>query len=349
MKKFLLFISLILLSCLGFALHPAIGVIIFIIALSVLNAMFPKEKQETSPRVKQFSKVKQSSETPKRTRNHRQHTNANSDFYNVERDRKTRKNNSPTKKSTPNKQFKSEAAASTEKKQEKVRVYHQQKSVYNPPFIQEENEERDLLVELEEERERTEKEREEREGRRKEAEDNAYLYRVHGGPQWKIDAADDELGRTQFERDYEDERWGHVCDGCKEPERYCKCCRECDSYPCQCCSQCRSHPCECCNTCGYASCRCCSKCECYPCECCDNCGQPERYCKCCSKCESYPCECCNTCGEPERYCKCCRECDNYPCECCRNCRSHPCECCDTCGYASCRCCYRCREYPCECD
>ena len=126
----------------------------------------------------------------------------------------------------------------------------------------------------------------------KEAEDEAYFYRRHGGPQWKIDAADDELGRTQFERDYEDEKWEHVCDGCGEPERHCKCCNKCDSYPC-----------ECCDTCGYANCRCCSTCEDYPCSCCDECGQPERYCRCCTKCNSYPCECCDTCGYAD--CKCC--------------------------------------------
>ena len=39
----------------------------------------------------------------------------------------------------------------------------------------------------------------------KEVEDEAYFYRRHRGPQWKIDAADDELERTQFERDYKDE------------------------------------------------------------------------------------------------------------------------------------------------
>ncbi|PKG24397.1 hypothetical protein [Niallia nealsonii] len=41
---------------------------------------------------------------------------------------------------------------------------------------------------------------------RKRKEDDAYYYRRNGGPRWKVDAADDDLGRSQFERNYEDDK-----------------------------------------------------------------------------------------------------------------------------------------------
>ncbi|MCP8970926.1 hypothetical protein NK662_20610 [Ectobacillus sp. SYSU M60031] len=152
----------------------------------------------------------------------------------------------------------------------------------------------------EQQRERTRAAKEEEYWERKKAEDDAYFYRRHGGPQWKIDEADDALDRNQADRDYEDEKWGHVCSGCGEPERYCKCCRDCDSYPCRCCREC-----------GYADCRCCSSCNSYPCECCRECGYAS--CRCCNDCNSYPCRCCRECGYAD--CRCCWRCKNYPCTC----------------------------------
>ncbi|PFN28428.1 hypothetical protein COJ50_04095 [Bacillus cereus] len=157
----------------------------------------------------------------------------------------------------------------------------------------------------------------EEEERKRQAEDDAYFYRRHGGYRHKVDEADDILGRSQRERDYEDDKYEVRCNGCNEPESHCKCCSTCDQYPCRCCRRCDSYPCECCDTCGEANCRCCSRCDSYPCECCDECGQPDRYCRCCRRCDSYPCECCNECGEAN--CRCCRRCDSYPCECCNSC------------------------------
>lgn len=48
---------------------------------------------------------------------------------------------------------------------------------------------------------------------REEAERDAYNYRTkwsnYAGAKDKIDEADDKLGRTQSERDYEDDKWGY--------------------------------------------------------------------------------------------------------------------------------------------
>lgn len=90
----------------------------------------------------------------------------------------------------------------------------------------------------------------------KKREDDAHFYRKNGGPQWRVDAADDDLGRSQWERDYEDEKYEQKCNGCDEPESRCKCCSRCDR-----------HPCECCRECGEANCRCCYRCGRYRCEC----------------------------------------------------------------------------------
>lgn len=116
--------------------------------------------------------------------------------------------------------------------------------------------------------------------RKKQAEDDAYFYRRHSGYRHKVDEADDILGRSQRDRDYEDDKYEVRCNGCNEPESHCKCCGTCDQYPCRCCRRCDSYPCECCNECGEANCRCCRRCDSYPCECCNSCGQPERYCRC---------------------------------------------------------------------
>ncbi len=179
--------------------------------------------------------------------------------------------------------------------------------------------------------------RESERAKRKALEEEAYLLRKHNADHWKVKAADDALGRTQRERDWENEKQDYqpVCDTCNHWESQCRCCNTCEEYPCKCCYKCKEYPCECCEECGEARCRCCSKCETYPCECCDECGQPDSYCRCCSRCNSYPCECCDECGEAN--CRCCRSCDSYPCQCCRTCDDHPC-----------RCCSRCDSYPCEC-
>ncbi|AYF06105.1 hypothetical protein bcere0028_18850 [Bacillus cereus AH1271] len=153
--------------------------------------------------------------------------------------------------------------------------------------------------------------------RKKQAEDDAYFYRRHSGYRHKVEEADDVLGRSQRERDYEDDKYEVRCNSCNEPESHCRCCDTCNQYPCRCCRRCDLYPCECCDTCGEASCRCCRRCDSYPCECCDECGQPQSYCRCCRRCDRYPCECCNECGEAN--CRCCRRCDAYPCECCSSC------------------------------
>ncbi|MGX5609714.1 hypothetical protein ACWKTZ_25395 [Bacillus cereus] len=131
----------------------------------------------------------------------------------------------------------------------------------------------------------------EEEYRKKQAEDDAYFYRRHGGYRHKVEEADDILGRSQRERDYEDEKYETRCRGCNEPESHCRCCNDCDQYPCRCCREC-----------GEANCRCCRRCDSYPCECCNECG--EANCRCCRSCNSHPCECCDECRQPQRYCRC---------------------------------------------
>jgi len=126
---------------------------------------------------------------------------------------------------------------------------------------------------------------------KKKAKDDAYFYRKNGGPAWKVKEADDNLGRTQRERDYEDDKWN-----------YNPVCPECNYENCRCCNDCGSYPCQCCRECGEANCRCCNNCDRYPCQCCRECG--EAHCRCCSRCDSYPCECCSRCGQPDRYCRC---------------------------------------------
>lgn len=151
--------------------------------------------------------------------------------------------------------------------------------------------------------------------RKKQAEDDSYFYRNHDGPAWKVDAADDELGRSTREREYENEKYDYepVCDECRYTS--CRCCSQCNSYPCECCSECGEANCRCCNECDTYPCRCCSECDSYPCRCCNECDSYP--CRCCSRCDSYPCECCDGCGEPDRYCRCCDRCgepDRY-CRC----------------------------------
>lgn len=159
--------------------------------------------------------------------------------------------------------------------------------------------------------------------RQKKLEEDAHFYRRNGGERWKVEAADDALGRTQVERDHEDEQYERTCSGCNEPESQCSCCRNCNSDPCQCCDEC-----------GQYNCRCCRNCNSDPCQCCDECGQYN--CRCCRNCNSDPCECCDECGY-------------YNCRCCSNCDRDPCQCCSECGEYNCRCCYRCGRYPCDCD
>ncbi|MGE7861208.1 hypothetical protein ACQKOA_09095 [Bacillus mobilis] len=140
--------------------------------------------------------------------------------------------------------------------------------------------------------------------RKKQAEDDAYFYRRHSGYRHKVEEADDVLGRSQRERDYEDDKYEVRCNGCNEPESHCRCCETCNQYPCRCCRRCDSYPCECCDECGQPQsyCKCCRRCDRYPCECCNECG--EANCRCCRRCDAYPCECCSSCGQPDRYCKC---------------------------------------------
>jgi len=42
---------------------------------------------------------------------------------------------------------------------------------------------------------------------RKELEEIADFYRRHDGPRWKIEEADRALGRSEWESEYEDEKW----------------------------------------------------------------------------------------------------------------------------------------------
>lgn len=157
----------------------------------------------------------------------------------------------------------------------------------------------------------------EKEEERRKAEEEAYFYRKHDGPEWKVKAADDVLERTTQEREYENDKHDYhpVCNECNHYESDCRCCDECGKYRCQCCRECgeanciccrncHTHPCECCDECGEARCRCCNRCDSYPCDCCDECGNPNDNCRCCNRCDSYPCECCDSCGQPDRYCRC---------------------------------------------
>lgn len=133
--------------------------------------------------------------------------------------------------------------------------------------------------------------------KKKNAEDAAYEHRKYGAPEWKVRAADDDLGRTQRERDYENEKWGYnpMCNECNRPENECKCCDDCGRYNCVCCREC-----------GEARCVCCSKCQSSPCQCCSKCNEPDNYCRCCDRCGETErnCRCCDRCGRDERYCGC---------------------------------------------
>ncbi|KZD55753.1 keratin associated protein 5-4 [Bacillus cereus] len=191
----------------------------------------------------------------------------------------------------------------------------------------------------------------EEEERMRRAEEDAYFYRQRSGYQHKVDEADDVLGRSQRDRDYEDDKYAVHCNGCNEPENHCRCCDTCDQHPCRCCRSCNSYPCECCDECGQSQsyCKCCRNCDRYPCECCNECR--EANCRCCSSCNSYPCECCDECGQSQSYCKCCRNCDRYPCECCNECREANCRCCNSCNTYPCECCNTCGQPDryCRCD
>jgi hypothetical protein len=62
----------------------------------------------------------------------------------------------------------------------------------------------------ERQRRREEEEEEERERRRiRDLEDEAYILRTHDAEEWKVDAVDDDLGRSRWERDDEDDRYGY--------------------------------------------------------------------------------------------------------------------------------------------
>ena len=66
------------------------------------------------------------------------------------------------------------------------------------------------------------------------AEEQALYYRRLGNNEHMVNAADDFLGRSPQQRDYEDEMHAARCFGCGEIERECCCCRECNVHPCMC-------------------------------------------------------------------------------------------------------------------
>ncbi|MDA1884749.1 hypothetical protein [Bacillus cereus group sp. BY105LC] len=71
------------------------------------------------------------------------------------------------------------------------------------------------------------------EERKNQAEEDARFYRQQGGNEYMVDAADDFLGRSPQQRDYEDEMHAARCFGCGEIERECTCCK-CNDHPCMC-------------------------------------------------------------------------------------------------------------------
>lgn len=69
----------------------------------------------------------------------------------------------------------------------------------------------------------------------RQVEEDARFYRGQSGYEHMVDAADNILGRSPQERDYEDEMYAARCFGCGEVERNCCCCSDCNSHPCICC------------------------------------------------------------------------------------------------------------------
>ncbi|MGE7632900.1 hypothetical protein ACQKMZ_11390 [Bacillus paramycoides] len=67
----------------------------------------------------------------------------------------------------------------------------------------------------------------------RQVEERARFLRQQGGNEYEVDAADDFLGRSPQQRDYEDEMHAARCFGCGEIERECRCCT-CNDHPCMC-------------------------------------------------------------------------------------------------------------------
>ncbi|WP_336769689.1 hypothetical protein [Bacillus bombysepticus] len=75
---------------------------------------------------------------------------------------------------------------------------------------------------------------EEQRERMRQYEEDARIYRGQYGYEHLVKEADDYLGRSQRERDYEDEKYAPHCFGCGQVESDCCCCRECNVHPCMC-------------------------------------------------------------------------------------------------------------------
>ncbi|MGF9854957.1 hypothetical protein ABHN09_25905 [Bacillus paramobilis] len=75
---------------------------------------------------------------------------------------------------------------------------------------------------------------EEQKEQMRQVEESARFYRQQSGCEHMVDAADDILGRSPQERDYQDEIHAARCFGCGEVERNCCCCSECNVHPCMC-------------------------------------------------------------------------------------------------------------------
>ncbi|KAA2400093.1 hypothetical protein ACX16Y_21385 [Bacillus cereus] len=74
---------------------------------------------------------------------------------------------------------------------------------------------------------------EEQKEQMRQVEERARFLRQQGGNEYEVDAADDILGRSPQQRDYEDEMHAARCFGCGELERECRCCT-CNDHPCMC-------------------------------------------------------------------------------------------------------------------
>ncbi|ADY23975.1 hypothetical protein P4U05_20050 [Bacillus paranthracis] len=74
---------------------------------------------------------------------------------------------------------------------------------------------------------------EEQKEQMRQVEERARFLRQQGGNEYEVDAADDILGRSPQQRDYEDEMHAARCFGCGEIERECRCCT-CNDHPCMC-------------------------------------------------------------------------------------------------------------------
>ncbi|GAB6456142.1 hypothetical protein bcgnr5390_12220 [Bacillus luti] len=74
---------------------------------------------------------------------------------------------------------------------------------------------------------------EEQEEQMRQVEERARFLRQQGGNEYEVEAADNILGRDQYQRNYEDAMYAARCFGCGEIERDCRCCT-CNDHPCLC-------------------------------------------------------------------------------------------------------------------